>query len=153
MLDFLEKENSPYWVVKALREIIGDDDTVTHLLEIIDRLEAVFDRDIERKVELVSNLREFTDQRVREKMLSFVQDENEELRVHALEGLASLGQEDMAAVLIDRLLDEGETQLVRTAILNLLIEKKWKLRHRKDQVRKVLPHTFWIDDVGVIHRR
>jgi len=59
----------------------------------------------------------------------------------------------MAAVLIDRLLDEGETQRVRTAILNLLIEKKWKLRHRKDQVRKVLPQTFWIDDVGVIHRR
>ncbi len=153
ILKFLETENAPYWPIRALRQIIGDEQTVTHLLDIIDRCEAIFDRDIERKVLLVQNLREFRDPRVRERLLQFLRDDNEELRVQAVEGLMEMGQQDMADTMIDRLLDPDETQRVKTAILNLLIEKKWKVKHRKEEVRKSIPPTFWIDDVGVIHRR
>lgn len=153
ILRFLERENAPFWAVKALRRIVGDERTVDELLRIIDGMEAIFDRDIERKVELVSNLREFKDPRVRERLLAFLSDENEEFRVQAVQGLAEMGQEEMASVLVDRMLDENETQRVRTEILNLLIDKKWRIRHRKDQVRKMIPNTFWVDDVGVIHRR
>lgn len=153
ILRFLETENAPFWPIKALRRIIGDEQTVTHLLDIIDRCEAVFDRDIERKVLLVQNLREFCDPRVRDRLLAFSRDENEELRVQAVEGLMEMGQQEMADTMIDRLLDPTETQRVKTSILNLLIEKKWKVRHRKEEVRKAIPPTFWIDDVGVIHRR
>lgn len=153
ILEFLEKENAPYWPCKALRTIVGDEAAVTHLLRIIENMEAIFDRDIERRNELVSNLREFQDPRVREKLLAFLKDENEELRVHAVEGLGGLAGEEIAPVLVEKLLDENETQRVKTAILNLLIEKKWKIKQGKEQVRKVIPETFWIDDVGVIHRR
>lgn len=153
IVKFLQTENSPYWAVKALRALVGDERTVTHLLEVIDGMEAIFDRDIERKVELVSNLREFRDERVRDRLQGFLSDENEELRVHAIEGLMGFGQEEMSANMIDRLLDDGETQRVKTAILNLVIEKKWRVKHRKDEVRKVLPAVFWMDDVGVVHRR
>jgi HEAT repeat protein len=153
LLAFLEKENAPYWACKALRALVGDEASVTHLLRIIGGMEAIFDRDIERRNELVSNLREFQDPRVREQLVAYMNDENEELRVHAVEGLAGLGSEEIAPTLIDRLLDDAETQRVKTAILNLLIEKKWKVKHRKEAVRKVIPQTFWIDDVGVIHRR
>ena len=153
ILEFLSKENAPFWPIHALRQILGDEATIGHLIVIMDGMEAIFDRDVQRKVELVSNLREFKDPRVRERLLGLLADENEELRVHALEGLADLGQEEMGNVLVDRLLDENETQRVRTAILDLLIEKGWKLKHRKDQIRKSIPEAFWVDDVGVIHRR
>lgn len=154
ILEFLERENAPFWAVKALREIVGDEKTVSYLIELTDRMEAIFDRDIQRKVELVSNLREFKDDpRVREKLLAYLKDENEELRVHAIEGLAEMGREEMGDLLVERLLDDGETQRLKTAILNLLIEKKWKLKGHKENLRKVIPATFWIDDVGVIHRR
>jgi len=153
LLEFLERENSPFWPTRALREIVGDEQAVTHLLDIIDRTEAIFDRDIERKVELVSNLREFQDVRVKERLLGLLQDENEELRVHALEGLAERDAEEITDVLVERLLDENETQRVKTTVLNLLIDRKWKVKRHKEAIRKVIPQTFWIDDVGVIHRR
>ncbi len=57
ILEFLEKENSPYWPTKALRDILGEEKTVAHLIDIIDRTEAIFDRDIERKIELVEPAR------------------------------------------------------------------------------------------------
>lgn len=153
ILEFLSGENAPFWPTRALREIVGDDRAVEHLIEIIDTVEAIFDRDIERKVELVSNLREFKTDRVRDTLLSFLADENEELRVHALEGLADLGRDEMGDTLVERLLDENETQRVKTTVLNLLIERKWKVKRHKEAIRKVIPQAFWIDDVGVIHRR
>lgn len=153
ILDFLETENAPYWPVKAMREIVGDDTTVDRLLEIIDRAESIFDRDIQRKVELVSNLREFPNAKVKDRLMGFLTDENEELRVQAIEGLMELGQDEVSDVMIDRLRDDDETQRVKTAIFNLLIDKKWKVKKRKDEVRKVIPQAFWIDDTGVIRRR
>jgi len=153
IIAFLTKENAPFWPIHALRQIVGDDATIGHLITIMDGMEAIFDRDVERKIELVSNLREFKDPRVRERLLGLLSDDNEELRVHALEGLADLGQEEMGNLLVDRLLDDRETQRVRTAILDLLIEKGWKLKHRKDEIRKSIPEAYWVDDVGVIHRR
>lgn len=153
ILKFLEYENSPYWPIKALHAILGTESTVTHLLEIIDGLEAIFDRDVERKVQLVSNLREFDDPRVRERLLAFATDENEELRVHAVEGLADLGGDDAGDLMVERLMDEDETQRVKTAVLNLLIDKKWKVKQHKEDIRKIIPGVFWIDDVGVIHHR
>jgi HEAT repeat protein len=153
ILAFLEAENAPYWPTKALCEIIGEESTVARLIEIIERAEAIFDRDIERKVELVSNLREYKDPRVRDLLMGFLSAENEELRVHAIEGLAELGREEMGDLMVERLLDDNETQRVKTAVLNLLIEKKWKVKHHKESIRKVIPAAFWIDDVGVIHRR
>lgn len=153
ILRFLESQNAPYWPTKALTQIVGPEETVTHLLAIIEKMEAVFDRDIERKVELVSNLREFRDPRVREVLMGFLQDENEEFRVQALEGLADLGSDEMGDLLVERLVDENETQRVKTAILNLLIDRKWKVKRHKDMIRKAIPEAYWIDDVGIIHRR
>jgi HEAT repeat protein len=153
ILRFLGVHNAPYWPTKALTEIVGADQTVTHLIALIETMEAVFDRDIERKVELVSNLRQFKDPRVRDVLMGFLQDDNEEFRVQALEGLADLGSDEMGDVLVERLLDEAETQRVKTAILDLLIDRKWKVKRHKDAIRKVIPDAFWIDDVGVIHRR
>jgi HEAT repeat protein len=153
ILSFLRTENSPYWPTKALRQIAGDDATVDYLLEIINGMEAIFDRDIQRKIELVSNLREFNQPKVTEALLLFARDENEELRVHAVEGLAATGCEDMCDVLIDRLVDPEETQRMRTAILSLLVDKKWKVKARKDEIRQIIPESFWIDDVGTIKAR
>ncbi len=153
LLRFLETQNSPYWPTKALDQIIGPEETVGHLIHIIENMEAIFDRDIERKVELVSNLRQFTDPRVQDVLVSFLSDENEEFRVQALEGLADLGTEESGDLLVERLLDEDETQRVKTAVLNLLVERKWKVRKQKEAIRKVIPEAFWIDDVGTIHHR
>jgi hypothetical protein len=153
ILEFLEKQNAPYWPTRALREIVGEEEAVTHLLRIIDAMEAIFDRDVERKIELVSNLREFRDSRVRDKLMELLHDDQEELRVHGIEGLVELGSDEMGDVMIGMLLDENETQRIRTTILNLIVDRKWKIKKFKEQLRKVLPEAFWVDDVGVIHRR
>ncbi len=153
ILDYLNNEKSPYWPTKALRQIVGDEETVTHLLDIIRSMEAIFDRDIQRKVELVSNLCEFDHPEVIKALFEFAKDENEEIRVRAVEAMAKMGNEDLCDVLIDRLVDPAETQRMRVSILSLLVDRKWKVKHRKEEIRKVIPDSFWIDDVGTIKAR
>jgi hypothetical protein len=153
ILRFLEKHNAPFWPTKALTEIVGEERTVGYLIDIVQDMEAIFDKDIEQKVELISNLREFKDPRVKDLLLGYLDDDNEEFRVHAVEGLADFGDEEMGDTLVERLLSEDETQRVKTTVLELLIDRKWKIKRHKEAIRKVIPDAYWIDDVGVIHRR
>lgn len=153
ILEYLRNENSPFWPTKALRQIVGDEATVAYLLEMIREMEAIFDRDINRKVELVSNLCEFNHPDVITALSEFARDENEEIRVRAVEAMAHMGNEELCEVMVDRLMDPSETQRMRIAILSLLVDRKWKVKSRKDDIRKVLPDSFWIDDVGTIRAR
>lgn len=153
ILAYLRTENAPYWPTKALRQIVGDDATVAYLLGIIREMEAIFDRDINRKIELVSNLCEFNHPDVIAALFEFAKDENEEIRVRAVEAMAHMGNEELCEVMVDRLMDQSETQRMRIAILNLLADRKWKVKSRKEEIRKVLPESFWIDDVGTIRAR
>ena len=105
------------------------------------------------KVELVSNLCEFDHPEVIKALFEFAKDESEEIRVRAVEAMAKMGNEDLCDVLIDRLVDPAETQRMRVSILSLLVDRKWKVKHRKEEIRKVIPDSFWIDDVGTIKAR
>ncbi len=153
ILEYMRTENAPYWPTKALRQIVGDDTTVSYLLGMIREMEAIFDRDINRKVELVSNLCEFNHPDVISALFEFAADENEEIRVRAVEAMAHMGTEELCEALVDRLMDASETQRMKIAILNLLVDRKWKVKSRKEEIRKVLPESFWIDDVGTIRAR
>jgi len=151
--EFILRENNVFWAIKALRAVIGDDETIAFLITSIDTMEAVFDRDRERKIQLVSNLREFKIKQVFEKLLSLLNDEDEEIRVMAVEGLSDFGKEESSDALVDRLLLEDETQRIKTTVLNILIDKKWSIKKNKANVQKAIPPTFWIDDTGVVRRR
>jgi hypothetical protein len=151
--DFIKKEISVFWPLKALSELMGKEKTIDFLIYLIDRTEAIFDMDVARKIEYVSNLREFDDRKVFEKLYSLISDDNEEIRVHAIEGLGSHESEEVMDLFIDRLVDENETQRIKSTILNLLIDNKWKIKKKKAQILKVIPPTYWIDDTGIIRRR
>lgn len=153
ILEYLREENAPYWPTKALRQIVGDDATVTYLLDIIRNMDAIFDRDINRKIELVSNLCEFDHPDVVAALFEFARDENEEIRVRTVEAMARIGNEELCEIMVDRLMEDSETRRMKLAILNLLVDRKWKVKSRKEEIRKILPEAYWIDDVGTIRSR
>jgi len=153
IVSYLKNENNPHWPTKALRQIVGDDTTVAQLLDLITNMEAIFDRDIQRKEELVSNLCEFDHPDVVKALAEFARDENEEVRVRAVEAMARMGNEELCDLMVERLMDEQETRRMRMSILALLVDRKWKVKNRKEDIRKILPDSYWIDDVGTIRAR
>lgn len=152
IIKFINENSYVYWPLKALREIVGEKRTAEELIKAIDAVEEIYEQDTKRKIQLVSNLREFNISETKEKLLQLLHSENEEIRVLAIDGLSVYG-EDVSSVLIDRLLMEEETQRIKTFILDLLIDKKWRIKRFKKEILKAIPENFWIDDTGVVRRR
>jgi HEAT repeat protein len=154
--EYLSEQASIFWPLKALRKIVGDEETVTFLLGLIDSMEGdyVDTRHFERKLSLISQLRDFQDARIHERLLAWLSDPEEEIRFHAVDAIATYPDPQTTAVLADRLLVEDETARIRNFVLDLLIQNHWAIpkTHRKD-LRTRIPEEFWIDDTGVIQRK
>lgn len=152
--DFIRHETSLYWPIRALADILGKDVTVEFLLHELNACEAIFERDVLRKMELVSNLTQFNDPMVPDALKKILdEDENEEIKARAIEGLADIADQDMIRYFIDRFVNPKETQRIRNVLLQIAVEKKWKVKYRRDEIKPLLPATYWIDDIGIIRRK
>lgn len=154
--EYLERETAIFWPLKLLERLIGDQETVTILLELIDAMpeEYVDTRMMERKLSFISQLRDFQDPRIHKRLLAWLMDEEEEVRFHAVDAIATYPGPETADVLVQRLLVPDETLRIRNFVMDLLIQNRWPVprAHRK-ALRENLPEEFWIDDTGVIQRK
>lgn len=152
--EFIRHETSLYWPIRTLAGIIGKETTVDFLLQEIEDCEAIFERDVLRKMELISNLNQFDDTRVPDTLKKVLdEEENEEIKARAIEGLGDIADKDMIKYFIDRLVNPRETQRIRNVLLQIAVDKKWKMKYRRDEIKPLLPATYWIDDVGIIRRK
>jgi len=154
--EYLSEQAALFWPLKALRKIVGDEETVTFLLGLIDSMadDYVDSRHFERKLSLISQLREFQDPRIHARLLAWLNDPEEEIRFHAVDAVATYPDVQTTTVLSERLLVDDETARIRNFILDLLIQNRWAIPKgpRKD-LRTRIPEEFWIDDTGVIQRK
>jgi hypothetical protein len=152
---YIETETGIYWPVKALRKIVGDEETTTHLLAVIDGIEDTFGVNRARLEELVDNLRAFAhDDRVYDRLVLFLENEDEEIVIRAVDGLSTrLDDPSVCAQVVPLLLDEDRSPRVRTMILELMIEQQWNVKRHKKQLTDHLPDNYWIDDTGVVRRK
>ena len=152
--DFLRKEMALYWPLRALSQIAGEDTAVAVLLREIDAITENFDRDVQRKHELVSNLREYPhDERVYDKLVALLGDEQEDVRILAIDGLSMYEDRSPVAQLLPLLLSDDETIRVKQMVLDLLVQKGWSVKKYKRDLAEKLPSQFWVDDKGKVQRR
>lgn len=151
--EFVHQEEAIYWPLRALSQIAGEDVAVRLLLREIDGITEAYDRDVARKHELVSNLREFQTPAVFDKLVALLGDETEEVRILAIDGLSFFENVDPGQHLVPLLLSEDETVRVKQMILDMVIHRGWNVKKFKKELSAKLPEQFWIDDTGVIQRR
>jgi len=152
---YIATETGIYWPVKALRQIVGDEEATTHLLAVIDSIKDTFGVNRARLEELVDNLRAFAqDDRVYDRLILFLENDDEEIVIRAVDGLSTRREDpSVPAEVVPLLLDEDRSPRVRTMILELMIEQQWNVKQHKKQLAGHLPDNYWIDDTGVVHRK
>ena len=150
---FIREETAVYWPLRALTEAAGEDMAVDILLEEIAGITEGFDRDVARKHELVSNLREFENPKVLGTLVKLLEDEAEEIRILAIDGLSVYDGKDIVGHLVPLLGDEEETGRVKQMVLDLLVQRRWNVKRYKRALAANLPEHFWIDDTGVVQRK
>jgi len=141
-----------YWPLRAFRQIAGDEDALALLLRALETVESGYSEQERRKSELISNLREFQDERALDRLIEALLDSNDDVRVMAVEGILPHGPQKALKPLVDRLMDPEESGRIRTVILEVLAEAKWSLKNFRASLDGKLPAAYSLDSDGFITR-
>ena len=142
-----------YWTIRALRQISGDEAALELVLRSLDTVESGYSEQERRKTELISNLREFQNDRALERLIGALQDTNDDVRVMAVEGLIPHGPKKALPPLVDRLLDPEESGRIRTVILEVIADAKWSMKKFRASLDGNLPPPYSLDGDGFINRQ
>lgn len=152
---FVRSHHAVYWPLKAMTQIAGMDRAVDLLLEALDEASQKDDRTNTQKVQLVSNMRDFSHPRVRERLEQLVEDPSEEVRTQAVDGLMTYGEETALEPAVQRVLDPEESPRVKTVILEQLIDLAWSLEPWRKTIeeQEALPFPYELKQDGRLTRQ
>lgn len=147
--EFLLESDSIAWPLKMLEPLVGPELLVGALLELLEKMGTEYERDPQKKIDLLAVLEDRVDSRIRLAVERFLEDANENARFHAAG--AVLAQEDAVgsqdALLAAFLAEEGVR--VRVRVLDGWIENDWEITSRLDEVMPQLPNGYVLDGAKV----
>jgi len=124
--EYCERAESLLWPIKALREVLDQDELRKELLGLLDVYDTEYLRNPEPKVQLLQALEEFKDEETRRGVAPFVGDVSEAVRFSAVTCLFAIGSTEGLESLLSALVDE-ESLRVKNRIAVGLAERRWEI--------------------------
>lgn len=150
---FLAKSETISWPLRMLDRLLPREEVIGILLETLGKMDTEYERDPERKLQLLSTLEERHDPRNLNVVKKFLEDVNETARFNAVGAIfVQENAADAEADLVKALAAEDSVR-VRTKILEGFATKGWSVGAAKDAVQKNLPAGFTLDPKGVPKKR
>lgn len=146
IIEFVTTNNAVYFPLRALRDIAGDDRAVDTLLAAIEDCDPGYHDGLERLREIVSNLRDFRHDRVRDALIALLDSRSDEIRFYALDGLAGYDGDEIAGHFAKRLLDPEESQRVKGFACELAVEHGWEFKRWAEQLGPALSEQYKLDN-------
>lgn len=145
--DAARRHESLSWPLRMLEHLLPEERLIDEMIGILETMDTEYERDPQRKLQLLSSLEEKRSPRVAEAVAPFFLDVNEEARFHALG--AALAQENAEEVLpqLREALAEEESVRVKARALDAMAQHGWSLGEAKDDVE--LPDGYTADKKGV----
>jgi HEAT repeat protein len=142
---YCRRAESLTWPLKALRQIVAQENLVDELLAILDQFDTEYVRNPEPKVQLIAALQEFPSEEVRIAVEPFLGDMSEPVRFTAADTVFSMDNE-VSVVAFVAALEEEESLRVKNRIAQGLAEKKWTIVDElRDSVVRSLPSDFRLE--------
>ena len=153
IIKYLRDHQQVTWPSRALVEILGEELAIGELLNIYGDIDPAYDRNSERRIQLISLMGEYSDPRIADTLILALKDESEMVRFYAIETAESLGvEEKLRLPLLDLALREESIRL-RNRALEVLASHHWSVvEHRKD-VEAMLPPDHYVNRDGQICNR
>lgn len=152
---FLRSTDSIARPLRCLDQLLDEAEVVAELLSLLEGMDTEYERDPQKKIELLAALEDRRDARVVDAVRRFLGDMNEPVRFHAVGALVAQGEtreEDVRPILVEALLGEESTR-VRARILDGFIERGWSLGSRAADAKDKLPAGYSLGAKGAIKRR
>lgn len=149
---FIATHDAVYFPLKALRELAGDDAAVEALLHAIQDCDPGYHEGLDRLREIVSNLRDFQHDRVREALVGLLASRSNEIRFYALDGLATYPGEQVASHFAERMIDPAESMRVKSLAFELALEHELPLGPWAESLNAAMPPNYALGADGKLVR-
>jgi HEAT repeat protein len=149
----LGEQESITWLVRIAGRVLAREGLHDLLLEIVRGFDTEYERNPERKIQVVMALADFPGEATAAAIAPFLDDVNETVRFQAV---ATAFEADVEGPVVEglvRILLEDESVRVRNAVLEGLADKEWSLKGHRGAVEEKLPKGYAIDRNGTVKRR
>jgi hypothetical protein len=153
ILKYLRQKTEIRWPCEILRRLVSEEEYTDHLLRVLQELQGRHLRDEEHKARLIQVLSKPADAKSQEVVLSFLEDDNDEVVLSAVEFLASEENDVLRQRLIQLLIQSDERPRVKAWVAQLFLDRNWSVRPHISEVERALPEGFYLTGKGLIRRK
>jgi HEAT repeat protein len=151
--NFLEASDTLAWPLKILKEIQSEEEVTTILLELLSEMDTEYERDPQKKIDVIANFEERKDPRIVEAVTRFLEDMNETVRFYAVGAILTQDEADAAVEALTKALLAEESVRVRIRMLDGYIERGWTLGDAKAEATKKMPAGYTLGKKGEVRKR
>jgi HEAT repeat protein len=119
---YCERAEQLTWPLKVLRELLDDEEYGAELVELLERYDTEYARNVEPKVQLIKALEGVVSPEARTQAERFLEDVNETVRFHAVETTFAQGEAASVPALV-RLLGAEESVRVKNKVADGLLQR------------------------------
>jgi len=146
---YCERAESLTWALKALRRIVPADRIVEEHLQLLEQFDTDYTRNPEPKIQLITALEEFKEERVRSAVEPFLLDTNESVRFHAVGTVFAMDNPDSVQSLVEAMLEE-ESLRVKNRTAGGLAQRAWDIpAPLHEPLAQALPQEFALKNAKV----
>jgi HEAT repeat protein len=156
IVDYLRgREEKINWPMKVLTDLLDYEEMIGLVRELLESCGADYQRNPEKKQELILRSAELRDEELTRELLRFVDDLNETIRFLTVEALLKHGfDEIIEEPLRERLREEDSIRISRKLAEAFAEHKDWKVPDpERDDVEHMLPDEFALHKEGYIYQR
>ena len=147
---FLKRERQVYWPVRALREILSEEELTASINEVLRYHWEYPPASSEPKAQLIRLLDELHSPELLQTMRLFLEDEDDDVCLGTLDYLFSQPEEEVREAILKCYLDSEDRPRVRAGILERLAEAGWRVRGHRARVEESLPEGYTLTRDGTV---
>jgi hypothetical protein len=153
ILTYLKAEPDVTYPTAALKKILPPDEFHGKLLGILHELSSGYTRWPEAKAVLIGHLSDEAFPQVRETVLSFLKDEDDDVCIAAVDYLARNGDETVREELLEIFFQAESRPRVRGRILDHFCEREWPVKGFRKKMEEAVSLPFYLTSKGTVKRK
>jgi hypothetical protein len=153
ILHFLVSEPDVTWPLHALSELLPPQEFTQTVRGILEKLAGSYTRWPEAKKVMIEQLSDDAFPLVREVVQRYLDDDDDDVCIAAIDYLARCGDDDVREHLLKVFLDAESRPRVRGRILDHFVEREWPVKGYRKRVEEAISDPFYLTSKGTVKRR
>jgi len=153
IIHYLKTEPEITWPVRALREILPPEEFLSRTKDLLAEMSSIYTRWPEAKVVIIQHLSDEGFLLMRPIVLRYLEDEDDDVCIAAVDYLARNGDEEIREKLIETFLAYESRPRVRGRILDVFCDLEWPVKGYRKKVEEAISEPFYLTSRGTIKRR